>query len=124
MECLARSLGLDVRESDHLGPFLDLGGDELTEVVGRPDRHRAAEVRKLHFHFGIAETGADFIIKLSDDIRRRFFWRANAEPSGRFVARQELTYCRNVRQRIQARRSSYSEGPQLASFDVLDRRRH
>ena len=35
-----RSLRLDARELDHLGPFVDVFGDELGELVRRVRRHR------------------------------------------------------------------------------------
>src|SRR5262249_26159755 len=55
-----RSLRLNARELHHLhlGPFLNVLGDELAELGGRTCKRRVAKVCKPRLHRGIGKNGA------------------------------------------------------------------
>src|SRR5262245_35075322 len=55
MEYLARSLGLDVRELDHLCPLFDFRSVELSVVDRRECEHGATQVGKARLDLGIDE---------------------------------------------------------------------
>src|SRR5262245_15799506 len=92
------SLGFETRDLDHLGPLLDLFGDELVEVGGRTGQRSATQAGELCSHFGVGEARVDFLGQFANN----FCWRAhrcaNADPVARLVSRQEFSNCRNIRQ--------------------------
>jgi hypothetical protein len=51
---------LKARDLDHLGPLLDLFGDQLAEVGGRSGQWCATQVGELCSHFGVGEARVDF----------------------------------------------------------------
>src|SRR5215831_4847319 len=92
----AASLRLDAAEFDHLGPLFGFVGDQLGEVSGRARKRRAAELSETGLHLRIVESRIDLLVELVDDLGRRGFRCAEAEPETRFVARHKLTDSRHV----------------------------
>src|SRR5215831_4977386 len=90
------SLRLDAAEFDHLGPLFGFVGDQLAEVSGRARKRRAAELSETGLHLRIVESRIDLLVELVDDLGRRGFRCAEAEPETRFVARHKLTDSRHV----------------------------
>src|SRR6202795_2390759 len=85
-----RSLRLDIRELDHLGPFLGFIGNELAEIGRRTGERHGAEIGNPLLQRGIAEAGIDLLVELVDDVGWRVLGRANAVEAARIVARHEL----------------------------------
>src|ERR1700676_2721524 len=75
---LTRSLRLDVRELDHLGPFLGLIGNELAEIGGWAGKCHGAEIGKPLLQRGIGEAGIGLLGLLVDDVGWRVLGRADA----------------------------------------------
>jgi hypothetical protein len=63
-----RSVRLDARELDDLGPLLSIVGDELSEGRGRPWKDCAAKVGKSRLRFGISQDRVNFLIEPIDDL--------------------------------------------------------
>src|ERR1700684_277722 len=57
-----RSLRLDVRELDHLGPFLGFIGNELTEIGRRAGKWHGAPSGKGGLQRGIGEGGVALLV--------------------------------------------------------------
>src|SRR5262249_7279988 len=81
-----RSLRLNARQLHHLGPFLNVLGDELPELGGRTCKRRVAKVCNPRFHRGIGKNGIDLLVEFLDDIGRCIHWRADTQPRARIVA--------------------------------------
>src|ERR1700722_7766416 len=77
------SLRLDIRELDHLGPFLGFVGNELAEIGRRAGKHHGAEIGKPLLQRGIGEAGIDLFVQLVDDVGGRALWRADAVEGAR-----------------------------------------
>jgi hypothetical protein len=90
----AGSIRLDACELHHLGPLLGFVGDELAEVGGRPDEHRAAHVRKPRLQLRVGEGRVDLRVELRNDFGGRSLWCADAIPCARLVIGHELTHGR------------------------------
>src|SRR6516164_9361717 len=103
MERRLGSLRLDVRELDHLGPFLGFVSNQLAKIDWRARERRAAEVGDARLERGIVEAGVDLLVELVDDLGRRLIGRTDAVPLACLVARNELADGRNVRQGVRAR---------------------
>src|ERR1700726_2984858 len=71
-----RSLRLDVRELDHLGPFLGFVGNELAEIGWRAGKCHGAEIGKPLLQRGIGKAGIDLLVKPVDDVGWRVLGRA------------------------------------------------
>src|SRR5262245_51359226 len=99
-----RSIRLDVCKLDHLAPLLGLVRNELAEIGRRARHHGAAEASKLRLDLAIGEAGVDLSVEHVDDAGGGSFRGAKAKPSVRFVAWQEITNCRDVRESLPARR--------------------
>src|SRR5215469_14146951 len=84
------SLRLNARELHHLGPFLNVLGDELAELGGRTCKRRVAKVCNPRFHRGIGENSIDLLVEFLDEIGGRIFWRADTQPRARIIARQKI----------------------------------
>src|SRR5215831_20641992 len=80
----------DARELHHLGPFLNVLGDELAELGGRTCKPRVAKVCNPRFHRGIGENSIDLLVEFLDDIGGRILWRADTQPRARIIARQKI----------------------------------
>ena len=80
----------DARELHHLGPFLNVFGDELAELGGRTCKRRVAKVCNPRFHRGIGENSIDLLVEFLDDIGGRILWRADTQPRARIIARQKI----------------------------------
>src|SRR6516165_3040384 len=117
-----QSLRFDVSELHHLGPFLNVFGDELAEFDGRTCKRRIAKVCNPRFHRGIGKNGIDLLIEFLDDIGRCIHWRADTQPRARVVARQKIAQRWDIRQRRRARCRCHCQRAQLAGSDKLDRR--
>src|SRR4029453_982496 len=85
-------LWLDVGRPDHVGPLLNLLGNELAEVGGRAWKHSATKLGKGGLDFGIGQAGVDLPIELVDDFSGCALGRTNTRPSAGFVPRQEVAY--------------------------------
>src|SRR6202023_957522 len=90
-----RSFRLDVRELDHLGPFLGFIGNELAEIGRRAGKWHGAQSGKPLLQGGIGEAGIDLLVELVDDVGRRVPGSAYAVEGARIVARYELRHGRN-----------------------------
>jgi hypothetical protein len=64
-------------------------GDELSEVGGRPRKHRAAQLCEPRFDLGIGETRVDCLIELVDDFGGRAFGRTEARPEACLKPRKD-----------------------------------
>src|SRR5215472_3154655 len=117
-----RSLRLNARELHHLGPFLNVLGDELAELGGRTCKRRVAKVCKPRFHRGIGKNGIDLFVEFLDDIGGCILWRPDTQPRARIVARQKIAQRWDVRQRRRACYRCHRQRAQLAGSDKLDRR--
>src|SRR5262249_32051301 len=80
----------NARELHHLGPFLNVLGDELAELGGRTCKRRVAKVCNPRFHRGIGENSIDLLVEFLDDIGGRILWRADTQPRARIIARQKI----------------------------------
>src|SRR5580700_10710081 len=78
-----RSLRLDVRELDHLGPFLGFVGNELAEIGRRASEWHGAQSGKPRLQCGIGEAGIDLLVELVDDVDGRALRRADAVERAR-----------------------------------------
>ena len=107
----------------HLGPLLDVFGDELAVLGGRTCKRCVAKVRNPRFHRGIGECGIDLLIERRDDVGGRVLWRADTQQYTRIVTRQKIGQGWDVRQRRRARCRCDRQRAQLAGSDQLDRRR-
>src|SRR5262249_27635562 len=92
-----RSFRLDVRCSDYVTPFLGFFRDELAEIGRRADHRCAAQLGKPCVELRVGETRVNGLVELVDDLRRRALGRADAEPAGHLVARQDIAHGRYVR---------------------------
>ena len=87
----APSLRLDARGLDHLAPLLGLGGDEPAELRRRTGRQRlAAELEQPRAHRRLRDGCVDLLAQPLHDLGRRAFGRADAEPAGCGIARNEI----------------------------------
>src|ERR1700733_9275198 len=69
LRCISTQLlRLDVRELDHLGPFLGFVGNELAEIGRRTGKRHGAQSGKPRLQRGIGETGIDLLVELVDDV--------------------------------------------------------
>src|SRR5262245_66565559 len=113
-------VGFDISRPYHFAPLLSIARDKLTEVARRARKDAAAEVGKPRLDLGIGKASVDLRVKLVDD----FLWcvvrRAETPPCACLVSLHKLTYGRDVRQCVRARRGGYRERTQLAAPDVLD----
>src|ERR1700730_18521707 len=87
---------LDPRELDHLGPLLDIVGNELGEARGRTCKHSVAKVGKPRHDYGISEACVDFCVKPADNLSWGILGCAKTIPSADLKARQELAHSRDV----------------------------
>src|SRR5262249_37150616 len=84
------SLRLDARELDHLGPFVDVFGDELGELVGRVRRHRhGAEIGEPLLDVRVEHRRVGLLVERRDDLARRAPWNAETDPARRLVALED-----------------------------------
>jgi hypothetical protein len=104
----SRSIRLDAREPDHLAPLLGLVGKEFAEIGWRAEHHGAAKVSKSRLDLAICKAGVDPTVELVRDVGGGSLRGANTEPSGRFVAWQEIANRRDVRKSLPTRRRGYS----------------
>src|SRR5437660_2781733 len=117
-----KSVQLNAREFDYLGPLLGLVRDEPAEIGGRAGKHCSAQVGEPRLHPGVGESGVDLLVELLDDLGWRAPGRAEAVPPGGLVAWHEIPHGWDIRQFRRSRRAGHCEGAQLARPDVLDRR--
>ena len=110
------SFWLDIGGLYYPAPFLGFVGDKLAELGRRSRQRRAAEVSKTGLHLRVVESRVDLLVELVDDLGRRGPRYAEAVPITHLVARQELTYRRDVRQRVRARRGGYCERSSLPAL--------
>ena len=96
MEFRSRLFGLNVRESDGLGPFFSFRDDELVQVDRRYSQGRGAEVSEAHDDLRIREPHIDFTIELINDLRGRIFRSPDGDPRAGLKTRQELAKRRNI----------------------------
>ena len=92
-----RSLRFDVGSPDHLGPLLDVVGDELAEVGRRTLKDRRAQGGKSRLDLGISEGGIDFLVELVDDLGRRVLGNADTLLAAGLVVRHKFAQGWNVR---------------------------
>src|SRR5207248_4093714 len=97
----AASVRLDVGRPDHLAPFFSFVSDELTEVGGRTGEHGATQFEQ-RLDLGVGEARIGLLVELVDNLGGRIPRCAEAPHCARFVARDELTHCGQVRQSLRA----------------------
>src|SRR6266545_7005976 len=112
------SVRFNVRQLYHFAPLLGFVGDELAEIGGRAAKRGAIQVGKLCLEPGIGECGVDLLVELVDDLGGRVPGRSETKDRACLIARDELAYGRDVRQRVRARRRSYCKRAQLAGPDI------
>src|SRR3984893_18540139 len=66
---------------DDLTPFLDFRHDVAAKLGGAKDHWRAAQFRNARLDTGICQAGIDRLVELFDDLGRRAFRDADAEPA-------------------------------------------
>src|SRR5262245_15978449 len=118
------SFRLDVRRPDHLAPLLGFLGHQLDEIGGRARKHSTPQVSESRLHLRVGESGVDFRVEPIDDFGGCVFGRANAIPTTRLVARNEIAHGRDVWQHLQSCRGCHGQRPKLAGSDMPDRRRN
>jgi hypothetical protein len=74
-----RSVRLDVREFDHLGPLLSLLGDQLIEIRRRARKRGRAQLCGAGLNLRIGEGGIDLAVELVDDLGRCVLGRTDAK---------------------------------------------
>jgi hypothetical protein len=90
-------LRLDARELDHLGPFLDIFGDELRELVRRVRWHRHdAKSSEALLDVWIEHRRVGLLVECRDDFRRRALGSAETNPGSRLVALENAIDRRHV----------------------------
>src|SRR5262249_27099645 len=72
MERQARSLRLDARELDHLGPFLGFGCNESAELGGAKNHWDGADIAEPRLDVRRSQPGIDLAVEPFDDLH----WRA------------------------------------------------
>src|SRR5215510_11363540 len=76
-----RSLRLDVRELDHLGPFFDIFGDELGKLARRVRWHRHnTEIGEPLLNVWVEDRRVGLFVERRNDLRRRAFRDAETNP--------------------------------------------
>src|SRR5262245_59576156 len=108
------SVCLDAGQLDHLAPLLGFFGDELAEVGGRARNHCTAQIGEPCLKLGIGKASVDLRVELVDDFLWSVLRRAETPPCACLVSLHKLTYGRDVRQCVRARRGGYRERTQLA----------
>src|SRR5262249_12711650 len=115
------SICLDAGELHHLAPLLRFFGDEPSKADSRHRHRYTTPIGHPCLQLRIGEPRIDLLVERLDDLSRRVFRHADAEPETRFVARHKLSHGRDLRQYVQARPASHRERAQLASPDILYR---
>src|SRR6266849_965622 len=114
-----RSLRLDARELDHLGPFVDIFGDELGELVRRVRRHRhGAEIGEPLLDVRVEHRRVGLLVERRDDLGRRALRAAETDPAGRLVALEEAVDRRHVRQEWKPLCRRHAQRPELSGLDL------
>src|SRR5262245_58213042 len=93
-----RSLGLCAGELDYFAPLLGIVSDELAEVRDRAGKYHAPKVGKPRLQLGISEPRIHLAIELINDLGRRVFGRAEANPLARLETRHEIANGRDIRE--------------------------
>src|SRR5262249_43394703 len=96
METQARSLRLDARELDHLGPFLGFGCNESAELGGAKNHWDGADIVEPRPDVRRSQPGIDLAVEPFDDLHWRAGGRADPGPGPRLVSRQRLDDGRHV----------------------------
>jgi hypothetical protein len=91
-------LQLDARCSDHLGPFIGIVDNVLTEFIRRICRCCIAEITDPLPQRGTGEARVDRFVERFDDLVRRIPRNAKAGKSSYLEAGHEFAHCGNVRQ--------------------------
>src|SRR5262249_43463881 len=86
----SRSLRLDACELYDFGPFVDVLGDKLRELVGRVWWHRnGAEIGDPLPDVRVKHRCVGLLVERRDDLRRCTPRHAETDPAGRLVALEE-----------------------------------
>jgi hypothetical protein len=84
-----RSLRFYARELDHAGPFVDIFGNELGELVWRVRRHHhGAEISEPLLDVRVEHRRVGLLVERRDDLRRCTLGDAETDPASRLVADQ------------------------------------
>src|SRR5262245_19464246 len=106
------SLRLDAGELDHLGPFVDIFGDELGELVRRVRRHRHnAEISESLPDVRIEHRRVGLLVERSGDFRRRAFRNAETNPGSGLVTLEKAVDRRHVWQKWKPLYRCHAERP-------------
>src|SRR3954469_17132809 len=90
-----RTLNLDVRGLDDVGPLIRVMRDALTELRRRSRNDALTHVDQPGPQLRVNEPCIDFRVELFDYVGRRILRRDNAKPLTRFVPRYDFTGRRN-----------------------------
>src|SRR5262249_19263935 len=93
------SVRLDTSELDHLGPFVDIFGNEFGELVWRVRRyHHGAEFSEPLLDVRVEDRRVGLLVERRDDLRRRALGDPETDPASRLVALEEALDRRHLRQ--------------------------
>src|SRR5262245_22549848 len=109
-----RSLRLDARELDHLGPFVGLGCNESAELGGAKNHWDGADIAEPRPDVRRSQPGIDLAVEPFDDLHWRAGGRAETVPGPRLVSRQRLGDGRHVRQHVESLAARHRERRQAA----------
>src|SRR5262245_45737242 len=124
MEQQPRSLRFDTRELDHLGPFLDIFGDELGKLVRRVRWHRHyAKISEPLLDVRIEHRRVGLLVECRDDFGRRPLRDAETNPGSRLVALEEAVDRRHIWQKWKWFCRRHAQRTELSGFDVRQRGR-
>src|SRR5262245_49778056 len=117
---LAALIRLNPGGADHLAPFLGFLNNMLSKIDGRTNKHCGAETSKLRLQLGIRKARIDLSVEFVDDRAGCSFGRTSAKPATGFIARQEVSYCRKIRQGLRVYRRGQGQRAKLAAFHVFN----
>src|SRR5712692_8252086 len=116
--CRSASLRLDARELDHLGPFVDIFGDELGELGRRARQNRyGAEISEPLLDVRVENRRVGLLVERRDDLRRRAPGDTETDPASRLVALEEAVDRRHVRQEWKRLYRRHAQRPELSGLD-------
>src|SRR5262245_3046501 len=114
------SVRLRAGELDRLTPLLSFLGKALSILCRREGKHHAPKITNACLDPRISQDRIDLPVELVDDVGRRIPRRTDAGPCARLETGHEVSDCRDIRKRFQARRGRYCQWTQRAGADVFD----
>ena len=90
MECLCRSFHLDAGSLDHLGPLLGRFNNKRGELGPGADKRNVTQLKGPRGELRIGNASINLAMESFHDVDGGLAWGADALPSGRLIAWQEL----------------------------------